>query len=143
MNKTGPIVVIEDDEDDQMLLMDVFKELNYRNEILFFGDGEQALDYLTHTPVQPFIIVSDINMPRLNGMELRKKINNNEELRMKCIPYLFFTTGAEQQYVIDAYSHSVQGFFIKPAGYAQLREMIKMIVDYWQHCTSPNYYKHP
>ena len=139
MNKSGPIIIIEDDQDDQEVLALVFKELNYKNEIIFFGDGESALKHLTATAVEPFIIFSDINMPKLNGIELRSKIHENEDLRMKSIPYLFFTTGAEQQHVIDAYSKSVQGFFIKPFDYIEMKEMIKCIVEYWQKCVSPNY----
>src|SRR5687768_15679000 len=110
MNKTGPIIVIEDDLDDQLILKEAFNELAYENQIIFFNDGEQALSYLVDTNIKPFIIFSDINMPRLNGIDLRKKIHENEDLRMKSIPYLFFTTSAEQKHVIDAYSKSVQGF---------------------------------
>lgn len=141
MNKRGPIVIIEDDLDDQEVLKDVFTELKYKNEVIFFTDGEKALDYLTDTPVKPFIIFSDINMPKLNGMELREKIHQNEDLRIKSIPYLFFSTSAEQQYVVDAYSKSVQGFFVKPASYEEIKETIKTIVDYWNKCVSPNYIK--
>ena len=141
MNKGGPIIIIEDDQDDQEILGLVFKELNYKNEIIFFSDGELALDYLTATSVEPFIIFSDINMPKLNGIELRSKVHENEDLRMKSIPYLFFTTGAEQQHVIEAYSKSVQGFFIKPYDFIEMKDMIKSIVEYWQKCVSPNYIK--
>lgn len=141
MNKRGPIIIIEDDEDDQEVLGEVFKKLQYPNEIIFFGDGEQALVYLTETPIEPFIIFSDINMPRLNGIELRAKVHENEDLRMKSIPYLFFSTVAEQQYVIDAYSKSVQGFFVKPSDFNKMTAMIKNIVEYWQNCVSPNYIK--
>jgi len=141
MNKSGPIIIIEDDQDDQEFLGDVFQELQYPNEIIFFSDGEQALDYLTQTTIEPFIIFSDINMPKLNGIELRAKVHENEDLRMKSIPYLFFSTVAEQQHVIDAYSKSVQGFFVKPADFNKMREMIKNIVEYWQNCVSPNYIK--
>jgi len=56
--------------------------------------GENALIYLFNTEIEPFNI-SDINMPKLNGLELRKKIHQNERVRIKCIPYLFFTTGAQ------------------------------------------------
>ncbi len=139
MNRAGPIVIIEDDPDDQYLLIEVFKELNYKNEILFFGDGIVALAYIIATPIEPFLILSDINMPKLNGMELRDKIHNNENLRLKCIPYLFFTTTAEQKHVIEAYSKSIQGFFVKPAGYDHLKQTMKLIVDYWLQCVSPNY----
>ena len=141
MNKTGPIVIIEDDLDDQDILADIFKELNYENKLIFFGDSSQALEYLTDTDVEPFLVLSDINMPKLNGMELREKIHNNEDLRMKSIPYLFFSTSAEQKHVIDAYSRSIQGFFIKPNNYEKLKSTIKKIVEYWQEGESPNYIK--
>jgi len=141
MNKGGPIIIIEDDLDDQDLLNDVFTSLNYKNEIVFFADGEKALSYLTETSVEPFIIFSDINMPRLNGMELRDKVHENEDLRIKSIPYLFFTTSAEQSRVIDAYSKSIQGFFVKPTDYNELKDTIRVIVEYWSKCVSPNYVK--
>src|SRR4051812_4932034 len=114
MNKNGPIIVIEDDADDREFLMEIFNKLNYENEIIYFEDGEAALTHLINEPIEPFLILSDINMPKLNGMELKEKIQINENLRLKCIPYLFFTTSANQQHVIDAYSKSVQGFFVKP-----------------------------
>ena len=141
MNKRGPIIIIEDDLDDQQFLAEAFEQLQYPNEIIFFGDGEQALNYLTATTVEPFIIFSDINMPKLNGIELRAKVHENEDLRMKSIPYLFFSTTAEQKHVIDAYSKSVQGFFVKPSDFGKMKEMIKNIVEYWQECVSPNYVK--
>ncbi|KAA9354818.1 response regulator [Larkinella humicola] len=141
MNKTGAIVVIEDDEDDQEMLTQVFKQLDYRNEVIFFEDAEEALRYLVSTSIEPFIVISDINMPKLNGLELREQIHENEDLRLKCIPYLFFTTSAEQQHVIDAYSKSVQGFFIKPSKFEKLKETVRKIVEYWQECVSPNYVK--
>jgi CheY-like chemotaxis protein len=141
MNKTGPIVIIEDDVDDQHTLTEIFKELNYANKIIFFGDSVLALEYLTNTDIEPFLVLSDINMPKLNGMELRAKIHNNEDLRLKSIPYLFFSTSAEQQHVIDAYSRSIQGFFVKPSNYNKLKVTIVKIVEYWQECESPNYIK--
>ena len=141
MNNKGPIIIIEDDKEDQELMAEVFEELGFKNKILFFGDGQEALDHLLNNDVEPFIVFSDINMPKLNGMELREKIHNNEDLRLKCIPYLFFSTSAEQQHVIDAYSKSVQGFFVKPSNYADLKKTIKIIIDYWLTCVSPNYIK--
>jgi CheY-like chemotaxis protein len=111
------------------------------NELLFFNDGDAALEYLTDSQIEPFIIFSDINMPKLNGMELRNKIYNNENLRVKCILYLFFTTSAEQRHVIDAYSKSIQGFFVKPTNFDKLKRVIKIAIEYWQECESPNYVK--
>lgn len=139
MNKNGAIIIIEDDADDQVLFSEVFEELNYKNEIIFFNDGLEALDYLISNSIEPFIVISDINMPKLNGLELRKQIHENESLRLKTIPYLFFTTSAAQEAVIEAYSKSIQGFFVKPSSFALLKSTIKTIVEYWQKCESPNF----
>lgn len=141
MNKGGPIVIIEDDKDDQEILGEIFKKLNIPNKTIFFTNGDQALQYLTATTIEPFIIFSDINMPKLNGIELRIKVHKTEDLRMKSIPYLFFSTVAEQQHVIDAYSKSVQEFFVKPSDFGEMTNMIKNIVEYWNNCVSPNYIK--
>ena len=119
MNKNGPVVIIEDDKDDQQILSEIFTTLNYKNEIIFFADGNMALEFLNKTEITPFLILSDINMPKINGFELRSKIHTNELLQIKCIPYLFFTTSADKKSVIDAYAMSVQGFFVKPNSFSQ------------------------
>lgn len=113
INKNGPVIVIEDDEDDQDFLIEIFQKLNYQNEILFFSDGEEALDHISRTTVPPFLILSDINLPKLNGFALREELKTDSRLSNKCIPYLFFSTALNQKSVIDAYSQSVQGIFRK------------------------------
>lgn len=139
MNKNGPIVVIEDDADDQEILIDIFKNIGCKNSIIYFSDGEEALKFLIDTKIKPFLILSDINMPKLSGFELRKKIHTDEDLNLKCIPYLFFTTTSNQKAVVDAYSQSVQGFFVKPNTINKLEHTIKTIIDYWQECEAPNF----
>jgi CheY-like chemotaxis protein len=140
MQKAGPIIVIEDDADDQDILDEIFKKLKYPNKVIFFSDGYKALEYIVDSDVQPFLILSDINMPKIDGFELRRKIHNNEQLRIKCIPYLFFTTGANRKAVFDAYSMSAQGFFIKPSSMEHLEKTIRKIVEYWQECYAPSQY---
>jgi CheY-like chemotaxis protein len=141
MNKNGPIIVIEDNASDQLLFTLAFEELNYKNELLFFNDGEEALVYLTSETSEPFIVFSDINMPKLNGIELRKQINENENIRIKTIPYLFFSTSAQQEALVEAYSKSIQGFFLKQSSIEDLKKIIRVIVEYWSICESPNYVK--
>jgi CheY-like chemotaxis protein len=138
VNKNGPIIVIEDDADDQDLLTEVFQKLNYRNKVIFFGDGQEALDYLHLNQEPPFLILSDINMPRLDGFALRAKLKMDARLSNKCIPYLFFSTAANQKAVIDAYSQSVQGFFVKQNSMAELEKTISAIMEYWRRCAAPN-----
>lgn len=138
MNRNGPVIIIEDDADDQDLLVEVFEKLNYPNKIVFFFDSQKALDYLNRTDISPFLILSDINMPKLDGFELRNKIYTDAQLQMKCIPYLFFSTASTQKAVVDAYSLSVQGFFIKQNSMAELEKTIRIIMEYWKRCVAPN-----
>jgi CheY-like chemotaxis protein len=137
MNKSGPIIVIEDDMDDQEMMIEIFKKLGYKNEIVYFADGHLALEYLNKTDIHPFLILSDINMPKINGFELRNKVFTNEQLQTKCIPYLFFTTAADKKSVVDAYALSVQGFFKKPDSMEGLEHTIQKIIEYWQECIAP------
>ena len=141
MNRNGPVIIIEDDQDDKEILQEVFKKLKYPNELIFFLNGEDALKYLNHTEVVPFLILSDINMPRLDGFALRQKIKTDADLEIKCIPYLFFTTASNQKAVIEAYSMSVQGFFIKQNSIAEIEKTISVIMEDWQLCSSPNNFK--
>jgi CheY-like chemotaxis protein len=138
MNKSGPIIVIEDDIDDQRILGEIFNDLDYPNEVVFFGDGELALEFIRKDDVYPFLILSDVNMPKLDGFALRDMIYTNGELSKKCIPYLFFSTSAEQKAVCKAYTMSVQGYFLKPVIYSELLDTIKTIITYWQKCYAPN-----
>ena len=141
MNKTGPIIVIEDDMEDQQIMTGIFENLQYKNPLVFFADGEKALEYINRTDIQPFLILSDINMPRINGFELRNKIFTNEALQTKCIPYLFFTTGTHKRAVLEAYAMSVQGFFLKSHSVQGLENTIRKIVEYWQECIAPSNYE--
>lgn len=137
-NIRGPVVVIEDDIEDQELFLEAYNNLGYKNKIHFFTDGENALEYLNKTDTAPFLILSDINMPKLHGFELRDKIRTDALLQQKCIPYLFFTTSSSQKSVVEAYSMSVQGFFVKQNSLAELEHTIKVIMEYWMQCVSPN-----
>ncbi len=137
MNKNGPVIIIEDDADDQDFLKEVFQKLKYPNELIFFADGQEALDFLNSGKVVPFIILSDINMPKLSGFELRTKLKEDAELTIKCVPYLFFSTALNQKSVMDAYSLSVQGFFVKQNSMDELEKTITVIMEYWKRCAAP------
>lgn len=138
MSITGPIVCIEDDQDDQHLMSVAIKELQVTNELYFFSDGESAIQFLIDTPLKPFVIFCDINLPKTNGIELRKRLNDNEYLRKKSIPFIFVSTATSPETVQTAYDVTVQGFFRKPDTYSGLKEQIKLIMSYWKECLHPN-----
>lgn len=138
MSLAGPIISVEDDEDDQYLIGEVIRQLNLPNPLRFFSNGQAALHYLRTTSEQPFLILCDINMPIMNGLELRKEINENEYLRMKSIPFVYLTTAANTQLIKEAYNSMVQGFYKKAIDYSGLNQQLKLIVEYWQSCLHPN-----
>jgi CheY-like chemotaxis protein len=138
MSKPGPIIIVEDDRDDEEMLKEVFQELMIPNEIKFFRTCYSLLDYLLVTTDQPFIIISDINLPVMSGVELKKKINENEYLRKKSIPFVFLTTSSNAYAVEQAYEMMVQGYFVKPNTVNGIKEMVGLIIDYWKRCRHPN-----
>jgi len=141
MNKEGPIIIIEDDVDDRNFLSAVFTDLNYGNEIVFFEDGVSALEYLRDDKIYPFLILSDINLPKLSGLELKKMVQTNDSLSVKCIPYLFFSTHVDKNTVYNAYTMSAQGFFVKPDSFDKLKHTVNIMIMYWRECYSPNYFE--
>lgn len=138
MNTLAPIIVIEDDDDDQSLFTEAFSNLGYTNELLFFADGHQVLEFLNSTEIIPFLILSDINLPKLDGFALRDRIKTDEKLKQKCIPYLFFSTAINKEAVVKAYELSVHGFFKKGNSMKALEKTIRVIMEYWTECAAPN-----
>ncbi|GAB3222781.1 response regulator [Spirosoma arcticum] len=138
MTSKAPIVVIEDDEDDQLFIEEAITSLAIVNPVVFFSNGVAAIDYLLATPEAPLVILSDVNMPAMNGLELRQLIDLNEYLKQKCIPFVFLTTAADQGLVNTAYRMTIQGFFKKERTFAGLQEQLRSILDYWDKCLHPN-----
>lgn len=139
MSKSGPIIILEDDSDDQGILEDVLRDLNVKNKLVWFTIADEAFRYLKSTPEQPFIIFSDVNLPGQNGIEFKKKIDNDHQLRKKSIPFVFYSTSVDQGIVNEAYTKmTVQGFFQKKHLYDEIKKHIKLIIEYWQVCKHPN-----
>ena len=138
MSKMGSIILVEDDVEDQELFGEAISELGVKNPMLCFNNGKSVLDYLIQTTEQPFIIFCDINIPLIDGLQLREQIDADEQLRKKSIPFVFFTTSLNKQEIDTAYNLTVQGFFTKENTFASTKETLKLILDYWGKCKHPN-----
>ena len=133
-----PVIIIEDDDDDQQFIKDAFIDLGYESQLKFFYDADSVISYLKSTTDKPFLIISDFNLSGMNGYELKKRINDDEQLRKKAIPFIFYTT-SDQKYALDkVYEMMVQGFFVKENSMAGIKSTIKIIIDYWKLCKHPN-----
>lgn len=128
----GPIVIVEDDVDDQELYEMILREMGIQNELRVFGSGKPALEYLLTTEEQPFIILSDINMPEMSGLDLKSKIQEDPFLVTKGIPFVFLSTNASAVSVRHAHALSVQGYFQKPDNIAALKDLFHKLFGYWQ-----------
>ena len=133
-----PIVVIEDDADDQYFIRTICEKLGVTAKLIFFDEGTQALHYLKTTQEKTFIILCDINMPMMNGLELRRKIQEDEHLRKKSIPFVFLSTAARPKEVEEAYDLTVQGFFVKASQLSDMEKTLELILHYWLRCKHLN-----
>jgi CheY-like chemotaxis protein len=139
MPKSGPIILVEDDPDDEGIMEEVLNELNIDNKLLHFNTSADAFHYLKMTSEQPFIIFCDVNLPEQTGIEFKRQIDEHKELRKKSIPFVFYSTSVNQSFLDEAYTQmTVQGVFKKENSYKKIKKLITVIFDYWQLCKHPN-----
>ncbi len=137
--KSGPIIVVEDDIDDKEVLEGILKDINIPNKLVWFTKADEAFHYLKTTIDKPFIILSDVNMPIESGLEFKKRIDSDPQLRQKSIPFVFYSTSVKPDIVKKSYTEmTIQGFFKKGNSYDEIRNDIKLILDYWRVCRHPN-----
>jgi CheY-like chemotaxis protein len=131
-------LVVDDNKGDQTILKEAFKTLGILNEIIFASDGEEALTYMKSDEIQPVLILCDIDMPIMDGLQLREKIFKDIKLRKKCIPFIFMSSNDSEKYIEKAYEFSVQGYFTKAKNFDEAVELLSLIVKYWKLCKHPN-----
>ncbi|MBA4849172.1 response regulator [Emticicia sp. BO119] len=137
--KARPIILIEDDADDKDILEEVITELKLPNSVIWFKNCIDAMQYLQTTEDQPFIIVCDINLPLQNGMEFKRQIDGNLEMRRRSIPFVFYSTSDSQKLVNEAYMQfTVQGFFKKEYDFEKIKSHMRIMMEYWAVCRHPN-----
>lgn len=130
MRSSKPILLVEDDKVDAMTVKRALKEINITNKLDIVNDGEQALAFLKNPDNEtPGIILLDLNMPRMNGIEFLKIAKKDEAL--KRIPVVVLTTSREDQDKVDSFNFGVAGYMIKPVDYQKFVEVVRTIDLYW------------
>ncbi|KAB2902401.1 MAG: response regulator [Anaerolineae bacterium] len=130
MNPTKSVLLVEDDKIDVMTIRRIFKELNIQNPLTVASNGEEALDLLMQGSTQNFsVILLDLNMPRMSGIEFLTVVKSNDHFRH--IPIVVLTTSNHEDDIQQAYDLSVEGYMVKPVDYDQFVEMMKNIHGYW------------
>ena len=130
MKSSKPILLVEDDQVDAMTVKRALKEIKVTNRLDIVNDGEEALTFLENSENEnPGIILLDLNMPRMNGIEFLKIAKKDDSL--KKIPVVVLTTSKEDQDKVDSFNLGVAGYMIKPVGYRKFVEVVKTIDLYW------------
>ena len=123
------ILLVEDDEVDVKALKWAFDKLKVANPLVIARDGTEALEMLKELP-RPYLIITDINMPRMNGIELLRKIRESEAFRDAIVFVL--TTSNDEQDKIDAYGLNVAGYMLKTDMGTSFTRAISLIDNYWK-----------
>ena len=134
---TDPIIIVDDDSDDREFIQDALKELNYNNELLFFKNGEDVLKFLDKEKVTPFLIMSDVNLPKMDGFELKEKLLKHASTRYTSIPFVFWSTAISNAQLQKAYDLGVNGIFVKEDSFEGLKKSLTDIMNYWMRSKVP------
>ncbi len=130
MAKMKLILLVEDDRVDVMTIKRALKEIKVTNPLYVAANGEEALEFLRDEKHEkPIIILLDLNMPRMNGIEFLKIIKKNG--LFKKIPVIVLTTSKEEEDKIESFNLGVAGYMIKPVDYVKFVEVVRTIKLYW------------
>lgn len=139
MPSSGPIILLEDDPDDKTIMEDILNDLQVQNKLIWFKECDRAIEFLKSTREQPFLILSDVNLPKCKGTDFKRQIDSDPELRKKSIPFVFYSTTTNKHDVTEAFELlTVQGFFKKGNKYSDIKQTVALILEYWRHCRHPN-----
>ena len=130
MRNTRPVLLVEDDSIDAMTVKRAFKDLKLTNQLIHRINGEEALHYLREDRDEvPCVVLLDLNMPRMNGIEFLKIVK--DDAKLKKIPVIVLTTSNEERDVVESFKLSVAGYIVKPVDYQKFVEAIRTIDLYW------------
>lgn len=125
-----PIMIVEDDEVDLMNIKRAIKEIKVTNPLYIARNGEEALEILRDDKKdKPGLILLDLNMPLMGGIEFLRIIKKDEDL--KRIPVVVLTTSGEDEDRVESFNLGVSGYMVKPVEYIKFVEVVKVIDLYW------------
>jgi CheY-like chemotaxis protein len=134
-NKT--ILLVEDNQDDELLTLRAFKKHNILNEVVVARDGVEALDYLfgtgahqgRDTSLQPQVILLDLNLPRIGGLEVLRRLRDDS--RTKALAVVVLTSSKQEEDIIRSYALGANSFVRKPVEFDEFSQAVKTLGLYW------------
>lgn len=127
------ILLVEDNSDHARLCMRALSDGQLVNPVHWVKDGQQALDYLfpggTSTPSPPGLILLDINLPKVSGLDVLKRVKTDERLRI--VPVIMLTTSDRDEEVVRSYGSGANSFITKPVKFGEFSEKVRSLKLYW------------
>ena len=130
------ILLVEDNPNDAELTMEALGEKNLANEVVWLKDGQDALDYLYcngvyegRDKINPALILLDLKMPRVDGMQVLKKVK--EDPVLKTIPVVILTSSREESDLLEGYNHGVNAFMVKPVNFGDFMHSVSSLGSFW------------
>ena len=131
------ILLVEDNPDDEILTVRALKKNNILNDVVVVRDGAETLDYLfgagsyadRDMTVMPQIILLDLKLPKIDGLEVLRRVRGNERTRL--LPVVVLTSSSEEQDMIESYSLGANSYIRKPVDFNQFTEAVKNLGLYW------------
>jgi len=136
MHTLTPILLVEDDSVDAMTVRRAMRDLHVANPVVHSLNGEDAIKYLADPNTEkPFVILLDLNMPKMSGIEFLRIIKTNPNL--KTVPVIVLTTSKEKRDVLECFELGAVGYMVKPVDYAKFTQIISTVVSYWYSSERP------
>ena len=136
------ILLVEDNPNDVELTLKGLKEHNLANEVVVARDGVEALDYLycrgqfaDRSQGNPAVILLDLNLPRIDGLEVLKKIRSDDQLKL--VPVVVLTSSREERDLMEAYKLGANAYVVKPVNFQEFMDAIKSLGLFWAIINEP------
>jgi len=142
MERLGRILMVEDDPKDVELSLNALEDYHLANEVVVVRDGEEALDYLTcrnayatRSSGNPAVILLDLKLPKVDGLEVLKQVKSDEKLKL--IPVVVLTSSHEEKDLVTSYRLGVNAYVVKPVDFHQFVNAIKELGAFWAVINAP------
>jgi DNA-binding response OmpR family regulator len=142
MNNLGRILMVEDDPKDVELTLTALEEYNLANEVVVTRDGQEALDYLhrrgqysNRSQENPAVILLDLKLPKVDGLEVLQEIRSDERLQM--VPVIVLTSSHQEKDVMRSYKLGVNAYVVKPVDFHEFVNAVKELGVFWAVINEP------
>jgi FixJ family two-component response regulator len=133
----SPVFIVDGDIEDKELIEDAWQELGFTNKLFFFNNAEDVIHELEKGTTVPFLIISEIDLPKISGLELKQYLLKNRSTNFKSIPFVFLTDIPSQAQIEQAYHLCTNGLFIKSDSFSKLKQQLVDIIKYWRESIVP------